>query len=204
MSTRDASPPMLALRLLIFTTPRPYREALLGDLAQEFAVLSERSRSAAKIWYWRQALLSLLPLLGWQLRGGAVRTVLLVIATTLIGWVSVSLWDNYVARQSVATLAATENAPSLAVIRSIYFFLFAGGFSLLGAATAQWVFRRDWSFRFNVLVFLGPLSVAVLVVGVAMALSTQLIGYVMFRSVLSLIALIVGAYWAAQRSRAAR
>ncbi|HEX7088620.1 MAG TPA: ADOP family duplicated permease [Longimicrobiales bacterium] len=53
-----ARPPRLAERLLAWSAPAEHRDAMLGDLAEEFArdVLPALGAVRARRWYWRQAL----------------------------------------------------------------------------------------------------------------------------------------------------
>ena len=68
---RRCSPPMVACWLLETVLPGPYREAILGDLIEEYAVRSESaSRFAASSWFWSQACRSVPPMVWWSLRSG--------------------------------------------------------------------------------------------------------------------------------------
>ena len=53
---RRNSPPALACWLLESVIPAPYREAMLGDLIEEYTLRAESaSRLAASRWFWSQA-----------------------------------------------------------------------------------------------------------------------------------------------------
>jgi hypothetical protein len=53
---RRSSPPALACWLLKSVLPVPYRDAMLGDLVEEYSLRVEStSRSAATRWFWSQA-----------------------------------------------------------------------------------------------------------------------------------------------------
>jgi predicted permease len=49
-------PPRLAARLLLRRTPAPLREFVLGDLEEEFRARAAVNPSAARRWFWRQAI----------------------------------------------------------------------------------------------------------------------------------------------------
>jgi putative ABC transport system permease protein len=56
---RDAHrPPALALRLLEWTAPAADLECMLGDLEEEFAARARRGTAGARLWFWKQVLLS--------------------------------------------------------------------------------------------------------------------------------------------------
>jgi predicted permease len=56
------TPPRLAELLVRVTCPRPERDAVLGDLAEEHDTIHRQGNPAgARAWYWRQALCSALP-----------------------------------------------------------------------------------------------------------------------------------------------
>jgi hypothetical protein len=62
-------PPMLAEKLILLCTPRSQAQPLIGDLREEFSrfVLPQYGGSFARLWYWKQALSSMPPLLQWRL-----------------------------------------------------------------------------------------------------------------------------------------
>ncbi len=65
----DRQPPRLVFTILSIICPGSYREALLGDLQEEFQEIYRASGAqAAEGWLWRQALLSLPVLTGQALR----------------------------------------------------------------------------------------------------------------------------------------
>jgi putative ABC transport system permease protein len=56
------TPPRLAERLVALSAPDRDREAMLGDLAEELAErAAAKGRARATAWYWRQALVSVVP-----------------------------------------------------------------------------------------------------------------------------------------------
>ena len=194
-------PPRLAEALLHALLPSDDRDEVLGDLAEEFSERVMASATQARLWYWRQALRSLPPLALLRLRSDGGRTAGLVVGTCLLGWALTSVWDLYVARQSAYILAAQPNAPSLIVVRVVYFLVLTAGFALVGGAIAQLIFRSRWPFLRNGLVFLGPLSAVVVIVSAMAAVTTQLYVYSAFRATLAVAALASGAYVVARRRR---
>jgi PAS domain-containing protein len=55
-------PPARAERILRWSLARAERDAVLGDMQEEFASIEQRGGvSAARFWYWRQAITSILP-----------------------------------------------------------------------------------------------------------------------------------------------
>ena len=76
---KQATPPRLATWLLLWFAPRAYRDALAGDLYEEFVSLG-RTRT----WYWRQVARSLPKLIaGWE---QPVAAFLMAAAWLLVGW----------------------------------------------------------------------------------------------------------------------
>ena len=68
---RRSSPPAFACRLLESVLPDPYREALLGDLIEEYALRTEStSRFTASRWFWSQACRSVPSMFWASLRRG--------------------------------------------------------------------------------------------------------------------------------------
>jgi predicted permease len=64
-------PPRAAERLMAWSLPRADREAILGDLLEEFATLAAQAGSShASRWYWRQTRRSLFPNLRRRLTNG--------------------------------------------------------------------------------------------------------------------------------------
>lgn len=65
MEPRTFSPPVLAVWLLDVFIPDQQREAMLGDLAEEFLSLAKASGvAAARHWYWRQSISAASHLMG--------------------------------------------------------------------------------------------------------------------------------------------
>jgi hypothetical protein len=68
---RPCSPPAFVSRLLESVLPDPYREAILGDLTEEYALrIESASRFTASLWFWSQACRSVLPMVWSSLRSG--------------------------------------------------------------------------------------------------------------------------------------
>ena len=62
--TTDSRPPKAALGLIFLVFPKKYRDDLRGDLEEEYTtiVLPELGPSWAKLWYWKQVLTSIAPI----------------------------------------------------------------------------------------------------------------------------------------------
>jgi hypothetical protein len=91
----SAAPPRLGRALLWLALPAPEREAVAGDLHEEFltVVVPRRGARRARGWYWGQVLRSLGPLLAlrWQRRSrvallaGSAAAVLATLPPLLLG-----------------------------------------------------------------------------------------------------------------------
>ncbi|HEX7778940.1 MAG TPA: permease prefix domain 2-containing transporter, partial [Vicinamibacterales bacterium] len=58
----SGQPPRLAAWLVTLSTVEPDRQAVLGDLFEEFAALEQQAGTKrARRWFWRQTLSSLVP-----------------------------------------------------------------------------------------------------------------------------------------------
>jgi hypothetical protein len=78
-------PPWLAARLLTGIIHTNDRDALLGDLHEEYAARASASPSAAARWYWNQAIRSLPILLGRRARRGRwLSTLAIAIAAYVV------------------------------------------------------------------------------------------------------------------------
>ena len=68
---RHQSPPPFASWIIEYVLPVPYRESMLGDLIEEYALLLEsRSYPSASRWFWSQTCRSIPPLAWFHLRSG--------------------------------------------------------------------------------------------------------------------------------------
>ncbi|MEM8815870.1 MAG: hypothetical protein AAGE85_08585 [Pseudomonadota bacterium] len=196
-----SAPPAIAEALVSRLTPQPHRSYLLGDLAEGYALQLRQSEAEARSWYWRQTLRSMPFLTGLRLRSDGARTLGLVLAVSAAAWVMMDFWELYVARQSASFLASQPDAPSMIVVRSIYFLVQTIGFALAGAGIAKLAFRRQWQFGKNLVYFLGPTLCALVVAAAVAASATQQFGYIALRIGLAAIALTGGAYLAHRYSR---
>jgi hypothetical protein len=70
----DAAPPRRAEFLLYFVLPTEDRECIPGDLAEEYAtiILPKFGPRRAKVWYWKQVVCSMWPLIRPRLKGLAI------------------------------------------------------------------------------------------------------------------------------------
>ena len=82
---KPANPPRVAWLLLSWAAPRPYRDALAGDLAEEFI-----SHCRTRRWFWRQVAGSLPALLAVRMRRTRweqpTAAFLMATAWLLVGW----------------------------------------------------------------------------------------------------------------------
>ena len=195
-----AQPPKLARTIVSHLAPRSLSDALLGDLDEGFRQHVEISKTAARQWYWHQALKSAPALAGMQLRSQNAKTVWLIMICTLAGLALLSFWDLNIARRSAYILSAQPDAPGLIFIRAIYFLIQTIGFSICGAGITRLAFRSDWRFQTNCLVCLGPIMIWLVASGVHAAMNNQPVIYHLLRSALAIAGLLGGAYLA-DRSR---
>ncbi|MEM9056551.1 MAG: permease prefix domain 2-containing transporter, partial [Pseudomonadota bacterium] len=188
-----AGPPPLAAALVGRLARPAVRDALLGDLHEEFHERRRRSPRLAKRWYWHQALGSVLPLAALRLRSDTARAAAVGLAVLIAGLAALGLWELHVARQSAYAVAARDAAPNLLLVRGVYFALLALGFAAVGGAVAGLAFRGRWRFRRNLATFLGPLALAVLCTVALSASPDHAPAYTAFRAALPLAALALGA-----------
>jgi hypothetical protein len=98
-------PPRVAAWLIDLFVPPASAEAVLGDLGEEFLVVARRSgSSAARLWYWRQALTAIPHLVWASARLSPWSTAGLVVG----GLIAVTLLDSAI-RQSARLLLASWN-----------------------------------------------------------------------------------------------
>lgn len=198
---RAAFPPRLAYSLLRFATAPANRPALLGDLHEQFLHRTTTSPRAARAWYWKQAVRSL-PHIAWsRLRSPKGKNIALLILTTVFAVIMTSIWDRHISRASVQYIAAQPNAPSLLVMRSLYFAVQSVGIGLAGSIIAGLTFDKNSSFVKNVFYRLGPTLLLFLTVS-TISLSSREGGfpalYLAIRIGLAIPALLVGARLASQ------
>lgn len=78
-------PPRLAELLVQVLTPEDSRDPVLGDLLEVFAEkCAHETLTAARAWYWRQALSSLPYLTAWRMRGSRVLASLMALLVSYL------------------------------------------------------------------------------------------------------------------------
>lgn len=186
--------PRLARLLLRWLAPSGFREALLGDLQEQWHGRLAQSGKAPQAWYWRQVSGSVPTLIGFRLRAiGAWRFGLLALSY-LIGFVAISAWDISVSRALVGSLAAQDAAPSLIVLRAIYFVLFGLGSVVAALLATPLAFDKRWSLRTNLLLGVAPVFLLInglLLVSALAAGAFDLMPYLLFRSALMGVMLLL-------------
>ena len=190
----NPAPPPIAAALVGCMTPPRLRDALLGDLAEEFESRVTTSPAGARFWYWAQVVRSVPPLAWLNVQRLGMRTAGLAVGMSLLGWISIGYWDVHVSRQSASMIASQIVAPDMMIVRTVYFFVQSVGMALVSAAIASFSFRSHWRFARNSAVFLGPISLAFLVSGGMTAISTQQYLYAGLRVAIAWVALALGAY----------
>lgn len=155
----SCNPPIWAQRALACLLEPGQRQHVLGDLEEEFRVLSQASPQQATVWYWRQSVLSFGPLLqarlgaylrdtGWRMWGAILMAVL-----------ALFLWERTVAIGGGWRLATAMGPGNLLLARGVYGLLKLVGLICVGLVIAQ-LFKhqksRQQPIRLN-----GPLLLAV-------------------------------------------
>ncbi|MEO1033970.1 MAG: hypothetical protein AAFX44_00295 [Pseudomonadota bacterium] len=185
-------PPILAEAIVRWLATPEHRDALLGDLNEEFALNAARNRRYAARAYWSQTLRSLphLALWRWNASGWLAFTVVTSLAVGLI-----YVWDLAIARRTAMWLAARPDAPALTTIRIAYFAVQAAGTALAGAAIARWTFRSADSLTGNVVKRLLPISagIAATLLAIALVSGGGPLRYWTLKILLTVVALFVGA-----------
>jgi hypothetical protein len=125
-------PPWLATRLLSAVTRADVRDALLGDLCEEYAVRAAESSGAAARWYWSQAIRSVPVLLGHRSRRGRwISTLAIALASYVIVGALNAIGTSLAARW-FGELVSTNYIPA-AIVGLIAI--------ACGATVASWVRR---------------------------------------------------------------
>ena len=89
MTAGTPRPPRVATWLIGQVLPDSDRDAVLGDLAEEYTLLTQSASSAdASAWYWQQTATSVLPVVWWSLRKAAgLGTIAVAIGAFLVATV---------------------------------------------------------------------------------------------------------------------
>lgn len=189
--------PLIAQSLLMFAAGPKNRDPILGDLQEEYETRFARLSAKAQIWYWREAVWAMPPLM--LLRLSAINFIAIAasIGIAFLALIVIGFWDFFIARGVSGSLAASLlNAPTF-LIQMVHSLLQLAGMGFCAAVIAFFKFRDDMSFVRNfrrhigVLVFLliGP-SLLMFLYASASYSSIDRIGWVGFTS----LALIIGAY----------
>jgi len=193
----EPSPPVLAEKLITALTHSRDRAALIGDLLEEFSARSNHSADAARNWYWGQVIRSLPSLTKARLLAGPHIRIGSIIMISVLGFLLISFWDIYVARQSARAFAANSQSTPLIIVRAVYFVVQLTGVALAGGLTAIFAFRKGFSFARNCLYCIGPL--ALILAGLLIWTLLKSGGnypslYLMLKTALSIGALAAGAF----------
>lgn len=149
-------PPRVAYALLALLACAADKAALIGDLEEEFGQRVRASPRAARAWYWRQASLSLPHLLLERMRTERVRRLGLAALTVLAGFIFISLWEIFVARNAARGFAGLSETPSFVAVRIVYLAAQMVGVAAAGGAIAAAIFRRNEPFMHNAVRRLAP------------------------------------------------
>lgn len=186
--------PHLARFLLSRLAPRDFRDALLGDLQEQWQKRTIQTGQAPRAWYWQQVTRSIPTLIAFRLRAiGIWRFVLLLLAYA-IGFLAITVWDIAISRALVGSLAMQDVPPSLLVLRAFYFGLFSFGAIVAALLATPIAFDKRWSLRANLLVGLAPVFLIVngiVFAGAIAAEAFELLPYLMFRSALMGVMLVL-------------
>ncbi len=154
--TTPGKPPVFATMLIRLSTMNDIRQAFLGDLEEEYrGRLTKADKHQADTWYWQQAARSL-PHLA---RTAAGQTQLLaLIGATIAGYLTVTVFDIYVARNAASAYARAYELESYLIPRLIYFLLKLSGVVSAGGLISYLTFKTDAPFWKNVRNRLAPLG----------------------------------------------
>jgi len=175
---RNTSPPVFGCWFLELVLPGPYREAILGDLIEEYSLrIESASRFTASRWFWSQACRSLPPTVWSALRS---RDCLISMSTAMGAYVLMRMLE-FVANRVIGTLVSA--GPTTHVVLAPIVFLTATAISgyvaarirrgatiflalMVMATVAVAIYEKvctipvPWWYEFGFLT-LGPLSVII-------------------------------------------
>src|ERR1700678_1383760 len=98
-----SSPPTCACWLLETIVPTPYREAILGDLIEEYTIRAEStSRSTASRWFWSQACRSVPSMILSSLRSGNCFTSMSVAVGVYVFMATLKLAADWMITKAVS------------------------------------------------------------------------------------------------------
>ncbi len=152
-------PPRLAHALLAVSAGATDKAALIGDLEEEFGQRVRTSPRAARAWYWRQAYSSLPHLLLERMRTERMRRLGLAALAVLAGFIFISLWEIFVARNAARGFAGLSGTPSFLAVRIVYLAAQMFGVAAAGGAIAALIFQREETFLHNAVRRLAPAAI---------------------------------------------
>ena len=190
------SPPRVATSLLEMLIVSADRAELIGDLQEEFAIISRQSPSAARSWYWRQAAFSSPYFLWKRFHSSNVRKIVFALLAAILSFFLIKYWDIYMARNAVRSVATQADGLSVITIRGVYLFVQMLGVGISGAVIAVLTFDKQSSFTKNSLTRLVPISLLIFAPKVYALIdpaSTYPMSYKLIWIMLAVPALILGA-----------
>lgn len=149
-------PPRLAHALLAVSAGAADKAVLIGDLEEEFSQRVRTSPRAARAWYWRQASLSLPHLLMERMRTARMRRLGLAALAVLAGFIFISLWEIFVARNAARGFAGLSETPSFVAVRIVYLTAQMFGVAAAGGVIAALIFHPKETFLHNTVRRLAP------------------------------------------------
>ncbi len=160
--TKVIRPPGLAQAILRLSSGIEFRDAMLGDLEEEFAQRAASNAQSARAWYFSQVLSSATPLVQQRVGRSAILSTILIVVLTVLAYVCVNAWDVSVARTAARAVARFfRTAPPIPFARLTYV---AAQMFVVGAAAlviATLTFRAENSIVRNTASRLGMLAVVV-------------------------------------------
>jgi hypothetical protein len=105
-------PPWLATRLVAAVLRADERDALLGDLCEEFVLRASGSPQAAARWYWNQAIRSVPVLLGSRSRRGRWISTLAIAAAAYVVVGALNALITLVVERWLGTSVSTSHVPA--------------------------------------------------------------------------------------------
>jgi hypothetical protein len=150
------APPRIARALLTFIMDAADRAVLIGDLEEEFHLLSRHSPRKAQNWYWRQIMQSAPHLILKRLRSQNIQPLGLALAALLGSFLLIYYWDIWIARSAARTFAAATNASSYFYSRAVYLLVQMIGVAIGGGLIAFFTFRAETPFLKNIAYRLAP------------------------------------------------
>ncbi len=168
--TKDASnasasaplgPPWVACALLTFIMDAADKAVLIGDLEEEYRLLSRHSPRDAQSWYWRQIMRSAPHLILKRLQSLKIQPLGLAFVALLGAFLLIYYWDIWIARSAARTFAAMTNASSYFYSRAIYLLVQMIGVAIGGGLIAFFTFSTAVPFISNIAYRLAPAGLIV-------------------------------------------